>query len=117
MFTAIIFNSEASELITSKQQSDCKEWKDTSTMNEGCVMNHETDDMQKEIEVLQKQILKYSEPVASKQLQQSVIAWENYMHKACELQSTVMGGINGVSSARCYNSLTKQRLSYLQNNF
>jgi uncharacterized protein YecT (DUF1311 family) len=105
-----IFNVEASEY------SDCKEWKDTSTMYEGCMMNHETEEAQKKIEVLQKNILKFK-PAARKQFQQSVIAWNNYVQKTCDLQVAVMGGINGISSSRCYSSLTKQRLSYLQGNF
>jgi uncharacterized protein YecT (DUF1311 family) len=87
-------------------------------MFEGCMMNHETEDMQKEIETLQNQILKFStKPETRKQLQQSVNTWKDYVKRTCELQETVMGGINGISSARCYNTLTKQRLSYLQDNF
>lgn len=114
--TCLICSADASEVASSKQYSDCKDWPDTSSMFEGCVLNHETDDMEKEISALQKQILKYA-PTASEQLQQAESAWELYLKQACAAQVTVMGGINGISSARCYNSLTKQRLNYLRDSF
>ena len=114
----VIGNLNAGELPMSKQYSDCQTWPDTSSMYEGCMLNHETEHMQKEIEALQTQILQFStKPETRKQLEKSVDAWESYLKQSCELQTQVMGGINGISSARCYNSLTKQRLSYLQNSF
>jgi uncharacterized protein YecT (DUF1311 family) len=115
--TCFFSNASAIDEAVPKQYSDCQGWPDTSSFYEGCMSNHETKDLLKEIEAIQKQIIKYSKPEARKQFQKSITAWEAYLKQACEVQEMVMGGINGVSSARCYNSLTRQRLSYLKESF